>query len=29
VLDGESAVKEGIIDQIGSLSDALSFLIDD
>ena len=29
VLDGESAVKEGIIDQMGSLSDALSFLIDD
>ena len=29
VLDGESAVNEGLIDQIGGLSDALSFLIDD
>ncbi len=29
ILDGESAVKEGLIDQIGGLSDALSFLIDD
>ncbi len=26
VLDGEQAVKEGVIDQIGSLSDALEFL---
>jgi ATP-dependent protease ClpP protease subunit len=29
VLDGESAVSECIINSIGSLSDALSFLIDD
>ncbi len=29
VLDGEQAVNEGLIDEIGSLSDALNFLTDD